>query len=99
MTSQWEQTILEYLRLRGWVVAHFRPAQTVKGWRTPVSADGKGFPDFVAVRERIVYIEAKGQYGKLTPEQKRWRQAIHQAGGEHHILRPSDQSLMESLFR
>lgn len=51
--------IIELARILGWRVAHFRPAQTRHGWRTPVAADGKGFPDLVLVRERVIYAELK----------------------------------------
>ena len=29
----------------GWHWAHFRPAWSSKGWRTPVSGKGKGFQE------------------------------------------------------
>jgi hypothetical protein len=49
----------------GWRAAHFRPARTAKGWRTPVAADGAGFPDLVLVRRtRIVAAELKS--GRVT---------------------------------
>lgn len=57
----------------GWRTAHFRPAQTSKGWRTPVQGDGAGFPDLVLVRrERLIFAELKSDVGKLRPEQKHW---------------------------
>jgi hypothetical protein len=37
--------VIELARLGGWRVAHFRPARTASGWRTPVQGDGAGFPD------------------------------------------------------
>ena len=40
-----QDAVIQLARLLGWRVAHFRPAMTTRGWRTPVSADGAGFPD------------------------------------------------------
>lgn len=51
-------------RLCGWKVAHFRPARTKGGWRTPVAADGQGFPDLLLARERIVVAELKAEKGR-----------------------------------
>ena len=46
-----QRQVIDLLHLFGYRVAHFMPAMNAKGqWRTPVSADGKGFPDLVAVR-------------------------------------------------
>ena len=86
----WEKTVAEYAQYNGWKVAHFRRAQTAKGWRTPVGFDGKGFVDFVMARERIVYCECKTGSGRLTKEQREWRDAIVAAGGEWYLWKPSD---------
>lgn len=72
-----------------WRVAHFRPAQNSRGdWRTPVAADGKGFPDLVLVRDRVIYAELKTDRGVLRPEQRAWVEALEKAGCEVHIWRP-----------
>jgi hypothetical protein len=42
-----QSAVVPCARLFGWRVAHFRAAQTKHGWRTPVEADGKGFPDLL----------------------------------------------------
>lgn len=63
----------DLLNLRGWHWAHFRPAMTDKGWRTPVSGFGKGFLDYIALRPpRILVIELKDSYKNLSPEQEVW---------------------------
>lgn len=69
----------------GWRVAHFRPARTERGWRTPVAADGAGFPDLVLVRERLVFAELKAGRGKLRPEQVEWRDRLLGSGCEWHL--------------
>ena len=75
-----QQGVIQLARLFGYRVAHFRPAQTAKGWRTPVQADGKGFPDLVMIhreRRRIIFAELKAARGQLSTDQELWR-ADHQ---------------------
>ena len=77
--ADFQKTVIELAQKMGWLVAHFRPARTEKGWRTPVSADGKGFPDLIMVHEQygwIVVAEIKSETGKVTPEQDKWLKAF-----------------------
>ena len=85
--KDFQATIIQLAQLCGWMIAHFRPAMTSKGWRTPVQGDA-GFPDLVLVSppcksgprlgKRIVaFIEVKSDRGKLTAEQKKWLDALH----------------------
>lgn len=99
--AQHQRGIIELAQLTGWMVAHFRPAQTSKGWRTAVSGDGKGFPDLVLVHPHrgILYRELKTDTGKLTPEQRAWGQRIAEAGGDHDVWRPRDWWLIEATLR
>ena len=83
-----QDAVIEMARQRGWLVAHFRPAQTETGWRTPVAADGKGFPDLVLVRERVVFAELKRVKGKVSPEQGRWLEGLLLAGAEICLWTP-----------
>jgi hypothetical protein len=83
-----QSAVIQLARLFGWRVAHFRPAITSKGWRTPVEADGAGFPDLVLARDRILYAELKSDRGRLTEAQLEWQAAIEHAGGEHHVWTP-----------
>jgi len=67
--------VTQLAELLGWQWAHFRPAMTSKGWRTPVSGSlGKGWPDLVLVRardRRLIFAELKASKMKPTPEQVR----------------------------
>lgn len=68
-----QSAIIELAQLLGWRVAHFRPAQTAKGWRTPVEADGAGWPDLTLVRNgHLLFAELKSSTGKLSPAQQVW---------------------------
>ncbi len=86
-----EAGVLDIARLYGWRVVHFRPARTAHGWRTPVAADGTGWPDLFMVRgPRLVAAELKSDRGRLTPAQAGWLDALAGAGAECHQWRPAD---------
>ena len=87
--TEFQAQIIDLARLLGWRVAHFRPAMTRHGWRTPVAADGAGFPDLVLVRERVIYAELKARRGKLTEEQQTWNAALAAGGAEVYLWRPA----------
>jgi hypothetical protein len=82
--------VLETAALFGWKTAHFRPAMTKHGWRTAVAGDGKGFPDLVLVRDRVLFVELKSARGQLSMEQQDWFHALGDAGAERHIWLPID---------
>jgi hypothetical protein len=97
--SEWQSQIIEIAHLLSWRVAHFRPARTNKGWRTAVSADGKGWPDLVLVRDRVVFAEAKVEKGRLDVEQEGWRDALLEAGAEWYVWRPQDVDEVLAVLR
>lgn len=75
--DEFQQMVIDMAHLFGWRVAHFRRARTAKGWRTPVAADGKGFPDLVLVRHKqVIYAELKTDRGTVSPEQREWLEAL-----------------------
>ena len=64
LEDDWQRQVVDLARLRGWRVAHFRPARTERGWRTPVEADGAGFPDLLLVRgAQLLAVELKTDAG------------------------------------
>lgn len=77
-----QKQVLDLAKLCGWLVAHFRPAWTGKGWRTPVQADGAGFPDLVLVKPpRLIFAELKAQGRKTTPDQDKWLDILRTVPG------------------
>jgi hypothetical protein len=88
--AELQASVLELAEYLGWLRAHFRPAMTKHGWRTPVAGDGKGFPDLVLLRERLVVAELKGDRGSVRPEQRRWLEAFARAGIEVYVWTPSE---------
>lgn len=47
-----------------------------------------GFPDWVLVRERVVFLELKTETGKVSDSQRVWIQAMHRGGAEVYVVRP-----------
>jgi len=89
-----QNQVIELARLKGWLVAHFRPGMMRSGnWVTPVQADGAGFPDLVMVHPeagRVVFAEIKSSAGRLTRAQKRWLAALEMTPAEVYCWRPQD---------
>lgn len=84
-------TVLGMATTFGVLTAHFRPAKTSAGWRTPVSGDGKGFPDCVLVGPGgVLFRELKSGDGRLSPEQTVWLSALAGAGADAGVWRPAD---------
>lgn len=89
--AQLQGGVIDTARALGYLVAHFRAAKTERGWRTPVEADGKGFPDLVLTgRGRVIFAELKNETRPLEPEQRVWLDALAIAGAELYVWRPSD---------
>jgi len=84
-----QKGIIELARRAGWKVAHTPPVSTERGWRTAVAADGKGFPDLLLVRERIIVAEIKGT-DRLSPEQRAWLDAFRMAGVPAYVWTPKE---------
>jgi hypothetical protein len=95
-----QAVVVEVARLAGWRCAHFRAARTDKGWRTPVTADGAGWPDLVLVRPpRIAFVELKSAADELRPNQTEWLAVLRLLPQvETYVWRPSDwDALVEIL--
>lgn len=92
LERDFQKAVVELAQLAGWRVAHFRPAKTSKGWRTPVAADGAGFPDLILVREgRLVVAELKSGTGRVSEEQQGWLDAFETVPStEVFVWRPDD---------
>lgn len=85
--ADWTRTVIETAQLNSWRVAHFRPAQTAKGWRTPMSGNA-GFPDLVLARGGDVLLaELKVASGRLSHEQRLW---LDHLGPHGCVWRPAD---------
>jgi hypothetical protein len=93
--------VIELAHLYGWRVAHFRPARTEKGWRTPVAADGVGWPDLILIRGReMIALELKSEKGRLSPAQEEWRNALqHVETVNAFCWKPKHWELIEAALK
>lgn len=76
----------------GWRFAHFRPGRTKDGgWKTAVQGD-RGFVDCVIANgERVLFVEAKSELGKLGEGQPEWLEALDNVyETSSQVWRPSD---------
>jgi acetyl esterase/lipase len=85
-----QRSIIAEANKRGWRAASFPPVETARGWRTPAGAQGKGWPDIVLVRDRVIYVEVKGDGDRLRPEQREWQDALRLAGAEVYVWTPKE---------
>lgn len=98
--AAFQQQVIELAQLLGYRVAHFRPARTEQGWRTPVAADGKGFPDLVLVGHgRVIFAELKSDRGRLTGDQEVWLYHLAQTPAEAYCWRPTDFDEIQEVLR
>ncbi|HWH13300.1 MAG TPA: VRR-NUC domain-containing protein [Miltoncostaeaceae bacterium] len=91
--AEFQRAVVELAQLRGWLVAHFRPAMMRDGrLRTPVAADGAGFPDLVLAKAGVgvLYVELKVGQNSTSRAQRRWHETLDGAGAEVHVWRPRD---------
>lgn len=104
---EFQDQYLQLARACGWQrICHFRPARTMKGWRTPIQGD-KGFPDTVICGQfkipllsrepigKLIFAELKVEQGELTVPQHVWIDLLRAAGQEVYVWRPSDWSIIE----
>ena len=91
---QWQDEVIAYAREHGWMVAHFRPARTAKGWRTPMQGD-PGFPDLVLARDgKVLLIELKRVGQHPTIAQNNWMRE----SGHFTCWTPEHRDLMQTTL-
>jgi hypothetical protein len=60
--------------------------------------DSDGWPDWVFVRERVIYRELKGVGKYATPEQRRWGAKLVAAGQDWKVWKPGDSEEIVATF-
>ncbi len=101
-----QRAVIDLAHLRGWMVAHFRPAQLGSGrWATPMQGD-PGFPDIVAARAgRVIFAELKSEGGTMSAAQRAWEKNLlgdaPRDGQTHevYVWRPSHWDFIEEALR
>jgi hypothetical protein len=61
--------------------------------------DSDGWPDWVFVRERVIYRELKAEGKYQTPQQKRWMAKLLAAGQDCKVWKPTDLDEVVATFR
>ena len=90
--SEFQGIVIDMAHLYGWRVAHFRSVRTPPGYRTPVAADGAGFPDLVlAKRGELIFAELKTERGRMSDAQREWIKLLPGAV----VWRPRDLEYIE----
>lgn len=101
--EEWLNRLIEVAQLYRWLVTHFRPAWTARGFRTPLQGR-PGFPDLVLVRApRIEFIEAKVK-APTSPDQRLWLVELANCCSQNPLVgvrlwTPSDWPLAERILR
>ena len=86
-----QRQVTDLALLFGWSWVHFRPAQTAKGWRTPVEGPlGKGWPDLLLARgSRLIFVELKRDRMRPTEDQE-YVLAVLGEATEAYVWHPAD---------
>ncbi len=85
--TAWTSRVIDIARLHSWRVAHFRPARTQNGWRTPMEGD-IGVPDLILARDGdVLLVELKTDRGRVLPDQQKW---LDHLGVHGRVWRPRD---------
>ncbi len=78
LEKEWQQQVVALLRLLGYRCYHTHDSRRSQ----------PGFPDLVAIRDRVVYLELKREEGVVSEKQREWIAALHRAGAEVYVARP-----------
>lgn len=88
--AELQRMVVQLAKLRGWLTYHTYDSRR----------SDEGFPDLVMVRERVIYVELKGERRdrKLSKVQQEWVGRLHDAGQEVYVWRPSDWTTIASTL-
>ena len=80
--AEFQAAVITAAQERGWLAYHTHDSR-----RSPA-----GFPDLCLVHPKrgIIFAELKTAKGKVKGSQKKWLNAIEDAGGAAHLWRPAD---------
>ena len=94
--SDWQETVMDYARLKGWKVVHFHDSRRQRGGKLVGDADAAGWPDLVLIRGRhVLFRELKTERGRLSGPQAEMLDALRGAGQDAGVWLPSDWETVE----
>lgn len=102
LEKDFQRQVTDLAAIFGWEWLHFRPAQTTRGWRTPVSGSmASGWPDLALCRPpRLILAELKSDRGRVSEHQERWLSMLSDCDGvEVHVWRPADLESVAEVLR
>ena len=90
--AEFMRQVTDLAEMLGWSWAHFRPARTAHGWRTPVSGPlGAGWPDLTLVRDdRLVFVELKRRATARPSADQTFALTLLAAAAETYVWYPED---------
>jgi hypothetical protein len=92
--AEFQRAVTDLAAILGWSFVHFRPAQTARGWRTPVEGPlGQGWPDLILaspMRRRVLAVELKRELGAVSADQENVHRVLEASGMPVRVWRPSD---------
>ena len=101
--AKFQEMTVALAHQHGWKVVHIRRVRVQRKdgtiyYETPFGYDGKGFPDLLLVRERVIFVELKAGSNKPSEEQVAWHEAVRSAGSECYCWWPRDWAEIEGVL-
>lgn len=94
--ADWQSTIVDLAQTLGWMALHVADSRKeVVNRRTRErhlvgDREAAGLPDWLLIRDRVLFVELKRQDGQLSIRQREVIAALDKAGAEWFVWRPSD---------
>lgn len=89
---EFQGAVMDAARWLGWRCFHPRTVQTAEGTHLTAFTGDAGFPDLVLVHKYrgVIFAELKADRGRLSEQQREWRDQLITAGAEYYVWRPKD---------
>ena len=90
--KEFQGAVMDAARGLGWRCFHPRTVQTAEGTHLTAFTGDAGFPDLVLVHKYkgVIFAELKADRGRLSEQQREWRDQLITAGAEYYVWRPKD---------
>lgn len=104
--AAFESWFTDFMRLHRWDIRHVSDSRKQAGGSLVGDADAADLPDWLCVRERVVFVELKGwqrrgngmRQGQPTDGQLQFMTALHDAGAEVYLFWPEDRDEIERVL-